>query len=568
MNLKDLKLRAKFTIAFGLIIVFIIALLILANIGLTKVNQSVKATDKNDAISQNLNSAYSEQLNTIINIQKSLLSGNVNEITVNSDFASSSFGKWMQSADKTYLESKSSDLKNKFLKAEDAIKNMAPIISEINAILKKPADSAYNPRTEAQNTFVAKMQPVIDGLNKNFDEIASETKQILSSSNAEILNIQQRVQTQIIIFGIIIIIIALISAYVFTISFIVPFKKGVEFANKIASGDLTATINISRKDELGELMSALQHMVAKLLDIVNNIKSGAENISTASLHINTASQSLSQGVSEQASSAEEVSSSMEEMAANIQQNTENAQQTEKIALKAAKDIKEGSSAVNITVDSMKVISEKISIIGEIARQTNILALNAAIEAARAGEHGKGFAVVAAEVRKLAERSQVAAAEIDEVSKSSVDIADKSRGLLEEIVPDIERTAKLVQEITAASIEQTSGTDQINNAIQQLNNITQQNAATSEEMATNAEELSDFAEQLKDTISFFKIDHKMKSKMHSLNLATAKKAAISIKPKVKPIEKKQTTEPKVTIPKKGFSLNMGKKDMTDVEFEKF
>jgi methyl-accepting chemotaxis protein len=196
---------------------------------------------------------------------------------------------------------------------------------------------------------------------------------------------------------------------------------------------------------------------------------------------------------------------MEQMAANIQQNTDNAQQTEKIALQASEDIREGNQAVNQTVESMKTIAEKITIIGEIARQTNLLALNAAVEAARAGEHGKGFAVVAAEVRKLAERSQIAANEIDGLSKTSVAIAEKSGKLLEQIVPNIQKTSRLVQEITASSIEQNTGADQVNSAVQQLSQVIQQNAAASEEMASSSEELSSQAEQLQEAISFFKID---------------------------------------------------------------
>jgi methyl-accepting chemotaxis protein len=221
--------------------------------------------------------------------------------------------------------------------------------------------------------------------------------------------------------------------------------------------------------------------------------------------MSSGAEQLSQGATEQAASLEEVSSSMEQMAANIGQNSENAQQTEKIVLKAAEDAKESGKAVVATAGAMKEIAGKIFIIEEIARQTNLLALNAAIEAARAGEHGKGFAVVASEVRKLAERSQTAVAEINTLSAASVQISEKAGEMLGRIVPDIQKTADLVQEITAASNEQSSGAGQINKAIQQLDLVIQQNASASEEMAATSEELLSQAEQLQSTIAFFSID---------------------------------------------------------------
>jgi len=296
---------------------------------------------------------------------------------------------------------------------------------------------------------------------------------------------------------------------------VVNLNKSVEIAKRISIGDLTMAAQMKQTATSNEFDMALTEMVVKLDEIVTNVMSGAYNISQASEQMNTTSQEMSQGASEQASATEEVSSSMEEMVANIGQNSDNAVQTERIALKAATDIQEGSSAVSQTVIAMKDIAKKISVINDIASRIDLLAINAAIEAARAGEHGKGFSVVATEIRRLAEKTQRAAQEIDEVSTSSVGIAERSGSLLSEIVPDIKKTTRLVQEIAASSVEQNSGANQVNNAIQQLNQVVQRNAAASEEMAAGAEELSGQSEVLMDLISFFKVDSIKTNQMNTI-----------------------------------------------------
>ena len=276
-------------------------------------------------------------------------------------------------------------------------------------------------------------------------------------------------------------------------------KAGV--AELIAQGDLTAEITISSdKDRLGLSFSS---MTENLREVVDAVKLAADNVAAASGEMSANTEEMAQGASEQAAAAEEASASMEQMVASIRQNAENAHQTEKIAMKSSEDAHEGGQAVAETVSAMKDIAEKISIIEEIARQTDLLALNAAIEAARAGEHGKGFAVVASEVRKLAERSRTAAGEIGQRSSSSVEIAERAGQMLKKLVPDIQKTAELVQEIAAASKEQNAGAEQINEAIQQLDTVIQQNSSATEELSSTAEELSSQAEQLQATMAFFK-----------------------------------------------------------------
>ncbi|MCW8327468.1 methyl-accepting chemotaxis protein [Photobacterium sp. SDRW27] len=284
-----------------------------------------------------------------------------------------------------------------------------------------------------------------------------------------------------------------------------PLATALQVAESMANGDLNSRIETNSKDETGQLLQRMGHMSNRLRQIVGDVNSNANGLASASEEISATAQSLSQAASEQAASVEETSASQEQIAASVQQNAENAKITDDRATKASTQAMEGGRAVGETVTAMKEIAEKISIIEDIAYQTNLLALNAAIEAARAGEHGKGFAVVAAEVRKLAERSQVAAQEISNQAGSSVQVAEQAGRLLDEIVPSITKTAELVQEIAATSDEQASGVTQISVAMGQMDQVTQQNASSSEELASTAEEMSAQAEQLQQLMSFFKID---------------------------------------------------------------
>ncbi|KAE9628037.1 methyl-accepting chemotaxis protein [Aeromonas veronii] len=273
----------------------------------------------------------------------------------------------------------------------------------------------------------------------------------------------------------------------------------------LAKGDLTQQIEADYPGVFGTTKDALNTTIASLTKIVTEVRGASDNLSSAAEQVSATAQSISQSSSEQASSMEETSASIEQMSASINQNTDNAQVTDGMASKAAKEAVEGGEAVKLTVDAMKQIARRIGIIDDIAYQTNLLALNAAIEAARAGDHGKGFAVVAAEVRKLAERSQVAAQEIGELASSSVEMAEKAGRLLDQMVPSINKTSDLVQEISAASVEQSTGVSQINQAMNQLSQVTQQNASCSEELAATAEEMSSQAEQLQLAMEFFTLE---------------------------------------------------------------
>ena len=337
-------------------------------------------------------------------------------------------------------------------------------------------------------------------------------------------------------------------------------------ADQIANGDLMVSPKaLSEKDVLG---LSLASMVERLRGVVADAMSASVNVSSGSQELSASSETLSQGATEQASSAEEASASMEEMASNIKQNADNAAQTEKIARQSAKDAEASGVAVGRAVGAMRTIADKISIVQEIARQTDLLALNAAVEAARAGEHGKGFAVVASEVRKLAERSQAAAAEISSLSGETVQVATEAGEMLNRLVPDIRKTADLVSEISAACREQDIGAAQINEAIQQLDKVTQTNAGASEEMSATSEELAAQAEELQTSIAFFKVD--------SSSLKTAAAPARHPAPAARPVVKPATAaarKPDHSVNAqqaraRGFALDMsmGGPDADDANFK--
>ncbi|MFN7101856.1 MAG: methyl-accepting chemotaxis protein [Pseudorhizobium sp.] len=366
--------------------------------------------------------------------------------------------------------------------------------------------------------------------------------------------------------------IAILAAFWIAMSISKGLRAASQAVQNVAEGDLTRFAEITTRDEIGDMLGYVNTMIERLRGVVGDALAASDNVSSGSQELSASSETLSQGATEQASAAEEASASMEEMASNIKQNADNAAQTEKIARQSSRDAETSGQAVNRAVGAMRTIAEKISIVQEIARQTDLLALNAAVEAARAGEHGKGFAVVASEVRKLAERSQAAAAEISALSGETVTVATEAGEMLGRLVPDIQKTAELVSEISAACREQDIGAAQINEAIQQLDKVTQQNAGASEEMSATSEELAAQAEELQASIAFFRVDaaggKAAKTAMQGQARTSAQPAsrpAARPAPKAAPRPSQSVTAQQARA--KGFALDMsmGGPDADDLHF---
>ena len=500
--IRNLKIGVRLIAGFTLVVILTVAIGGLGIRNLAEVSHLSDRMYENDMLGLN---ALQEANTQLIVAGRSLRAALLASDEVARDTAANRAFKALGDT-KTLVEQS----KNSFLTAEgkayvdrlDAPLNDYAVLLEqvLRSYMASGALAAENV-TSAQMPELARRGEIIDNL---LSEVVGHKRERARDANQQITDIYLSSRTQMIVLILIAAALGFAIGIFITRSISRPLNRAVGVANSLAEGDLTVTVEADSRDETGRLLASMQHMTERLRTVMADVRSAADSLSSASEEVSATSQSLSQAATEQAASVEETTASVEQMSASIAQNTESAQITDGIAGKAANDAVQGGQAVRDMVQAMKQIADKIGIIDDIAYQTNLLALNAAIEAARAGDHGKGFAVVAAEVRKLAERSQVAAQEIGGVASNSVHLAEQAGALLDQIVPNIQKTSDLVQEITAASQEQSSGAGQINIAMGQMNQITQQNASASEELAATAEEMNAQASQLQELISYFRL----------------------------------------------------------------
>jgi len=503
IRLRDIRIGFKLLQMFCLLAGLLLVTGVVGIVGARSINQELQDVFSINMPSLNLLLEADRDLQQLLVAERSMIFANakserfktlVDDYNANLEQVKERFRKYVQIAS-------TAEEKKVIQEFETAFKEWEPISRQV--VDGRISDTRAGRRV-ALDLTLADAAVKFETMRNHINELTKMNLKFAAEANASASSTYERNLTIIIISMLAGLLIGGLMTFVIARTITGPVALGVDFARNMAGGDMREDIPLAQKDELGMLAGALNRMVDRMRSVVVEVQDSASNVTAGAEELSATSQILAQGAAQQTSGVEKIASSMKQMASNIRQNADNASETEKIARSVSGDAEEGGKAVAQTVSAMKQIAEKISIIEEIARQTNLLALNAAIEAARAGEHGKGFAVVAAEVRKLAERSGLAAGEISELSSTSVQVAEKAGSMLAKMVPDIQRTAELIQNIASASLEQDSGASEINKAIEELDNVIQQNASVSEETASNAEEMSAQAEQLQSTVAFFKI----------------------------------------------------------------
>jgi methyl-accepting chemotaxis protein len=570
MTWRDVKIGRKLGIGFGMILVLLSMIVVWAIYSNGKLLESFAVMNDVDGLVAEMIQKEGDHLTWVNGVLNSMVNDTAANLTVQKDYHKCGLGEWYYGEGRKHAELLVPAIAADLIALEEPHKRLHSSAVGIEQFFqqrnKTAAMALFTKETEAA---LVEVQGVLGAIKKKL----GDAEHVMKESNDRTAS---TTRVSFIIAGLAALLFGSIMAIIISRGVSQPLDDAVRAANKLSEGDLSIDLEERGTDETGQLIAAMRRMMVKLREVVGGVQSSADNVSSGSQALSASSEEMSQGATEQAASAEEASSSIEQMTANIRQNADNAVQTEKIAIKAAEDARAAGQAALENMASMKDIAGKIMIIEEIARQTNLLALNAAIEAARAGEHGRGFAVVAAEVRKLAERSQTAAAEISKLSVSSVEVAERSGKMLAEMVPSIQKTAELVQEIAAASREQDSGAGQISKAIMQLDQVIQQNASASEEMASTAEELTSQAEQLQDLIGFFRLTaNDKRQRRHSSTQLAQSNGGAAMKKNGKNGNGNYAEKPvRIAHLKEGngkshgVPLSLGASDRLDEEFERF
>jgi len=501
--MKDMKISRRLLLGFGMVLLLLFVVAGTGYWGLNSVKQETVSMLQGDAQISQLSALIKADTLELRRAEKDSFL-NVANTRTREDYVVT-WKHWRER-----LKTQLGDIEAKNLNADDKStvrkmeENASTYENGYNKVLGMIEDGRIK-TPEAANEAIKEYKDPIHELEQEASDLSDSHFKIMSGMDQVMTDFARRTSSLMLGVVVIAVIIALLTAQVIARGVSRPVQAMATHLSGLAAGggDLTRRIEVSSKDEVGQMGASLNDFLEKIEKIIIEVKSGASAISSAAQQVSSSASSLSQGTSEQAAAVEETTSSLEEMSASINQNSDSSRQMEQVATKGAREAEESGNAVKQTMEAMKSITDKIEIIDEIAYQTNLLALNAAIEAARAGEHGRGFAVVATEVRKLAERSQTAAKEIGTLASDSVKVAERSGKLLDELVPSIKRTADLVQEVSSASREQSSGVNQINKAMMQVDQVTQTNASSAEELASTAEEMAAQSESLAQLMSFFK-----------------------------------------------------------------
>ena len=500
--MKNIKIGQRLALSFLIILSFFVFIGVFATL---QINKLTSFTDEMYAKPFRLNDAVMKVDDNIVRIQLAMkdivLNNDTSEFRdttiANTEVVIKRYEEYVY-RDYEIIKSTLSDKQSLYVKSIKLFNEWKGLQSEVVDLAKShDKESAYALIYDKEAVAKTTLDKSLTALYLAAQEMGDQLNNKASETRLKVLI------SMALVISLAIIISIFLTIYI-TRSITKPLAKAVEFAKKIESGDLSAEVDIDQKDELGDFAQSLRTMLTKINSVVLGVKNGVDTIVSASQELNQNSDVISSGVLSQTATTEEVSASVEEMAANIEQTSDNSEDANEITSKMNVGVKQGSDAVNETTEAMSLIASKINIIRDIASRTNILAINAAIEASRAGEHGKGFAVVASEVRMLAERSQVSAKEITDLTLSSVSLAEKSADLLNQLVPDIEKASELVSEITVASKEQSLGAGHINIAINQLSNVALKNSQSAGNLTMSSRELLKQSEHLNELIDYFTV----------------------------------------------------------------